>query len=58
MMDNKGSQLSKLAAVVASALASRKSCDRHWARLLGVTNLALDLTQKHNSDARSHILNT
>lgn len=58
MMDNKVSQLSKLAAVVASALAPRKSRDRHWARLIGVTNLALDLTQKHNSDARSHILNT
>jgi len=58
MMDNKGSQLSKLSAVVASALASRKSRDRHWARLIGVTNRALDLTHKYNSDARSPLFDT
>jgi len=55
MMDNTVASRSTLTATVHSALASRESRDRHLARLIGVTNLTLDLTQRHNSDARSHL---
>lgn len=58
MMDNTGVGRSELVAMVDSTLASRKSRDRHLARLMGVMNLTLDLTRRHNSDARSHLFNT
>lgn len=58
MMDNTGVGRSELVAMVDSALVSRKSRDRHLARLMGVMNLTLDLTRRHNSDARSHLFNT
>ena len=58
MMDNTEASRSKLTETVDSALASRESRDRHLARLMGVTNLTSDLTRRHNSDARSHILDT
>jgi septum formation inhibitor-activating ATPase MinD len=56
MMDNTGVGRSKLVAIVDSALASRKSRECHLARLIGLTNLTLDLSRRYNSDARSHLV--
>jgi hypothetical protein len=58
MMDNTEASRSELTAMVDSALVSRASRDRHLVRLIGVMNLPLDLTRRHNSDARSHLFDT